>query len=53
MEPIKEDGGSGLSLPHPTCVFPLWYFTLNIGLSFFSIDWSLTLKVQPHGMILP
>ena len=35
MEPIKEDGGSGLSLPHPTCVFPLSYVTLNIGLSLF------------------
>ena len=23
MEPIKEDGGSGMSLPHPTCISPL------------------------------
>ena len=23
MEPIKEDGGSGMSLPHPTCIPPL------------------------------
>ena len=23
MEPIKEDGGSGMFLPHPTCIAPL------------------------------
>ena len=23
MEPIKEDGGLGMSLPHPMCILPL------------------------------
>ena len=38
MEPIKEDGGSGMSLPHPTCM-PSFdnYFILNIGLFYFFI----------------
>ena len=31
MEPIKEDGGSGMSLPIPHVYSPL-IFTLNIGL---------------------
>ena len=36
MEPIKEDGGSGMSLPHPTCIPPLDnYFILNIGFILF------------------
>ena len=29
MEPIREDGGSGVSLPHPTCI-PPWLIIFDI-----------------------
>ena len=36
MEPIKEDGGSCVAFPHPTCIPPLDnYFILNIGFILF------------------
>ena len=36
MKPIKEDGGYGVSLPHPTHITPLDnYFILNIGFILF------------------
>ena len=36
MEPIKEDGGSCMVFPHPTCIPPLDnYFIFNIGFILF------------------
>ena len=54
MEPLKEDGGSCVAFPHPTCISPLDnYFILNVGFILFFFIYSLTLNVQPHGMSIP